>query len=84
MCPLSGTPFADCEIHHLDFWEEGGGTDYDNLILLSRRWHHLIHDQGWRIQRTADRSLVVTRPDGTLHRVVPPPTPITRSQKEAA
>ena len=77
-CPLSGTPLVDCEIHHLNGWEGGGPSDYDNLVPLSRRWHHLVHDQGWTIVRTADGGLRVARPDGTHYRTIPAPTPITR------
>lgn len=33
------------EIHHLQHWEDGGGTDYDNLICLSPH-HHDAHHAG--------------------------------------
>ena len=27
-CPLDGTPFGDCEIHHVNLpWEHGGETE---------------------------------------------------------
>jgi hypothetical protein len=78
-CPVSGTPFRDCEIHHLEFWEHDGPTDLDNLVPISRRWHHLVHDQKWTLVRTDDGGLELRRPDGDLHRRIPPPVPITRS-----
>ncbi len=77
-CPLSGTPFRDCEVHHIDFWEHGGPTDLANLIPISRRWHHLIHDRNWRLEIHPDRSLDLFRPDGRHHRHVDPPIPVTR------
>ncbi len=77
-CPLSGTPFRDCEIHHVDHWEHGGRTDLANLIPISRRWHHLVHDQDWRLEIHPDRSLDLFRPDGTHHRHIDPPIPVTR------
>jgi hypothetical protein len=78
VCPLSGTPFRDCEIHHVTYWEDGGPTDLGNLIPISRRWHHLIHDHRWRLELHPDRSIDLYRPDGRHHRHVPPPIPITR------
>ena len=59
-------PFDRCEIHHLDPWNEGGSTDLDNLLPLCVRHHHLVHDGGWRLALFGDRTLVVSRPDGTV------------------
>ncbi|MGI9602806.1 MAG: HNH endonuclease signature motif containing protein, partial [Acidimicrobiales bacterium] len=73
-CAISGAPWSQVEIHHLVFREHGGHTVLENLIPISRRWHHLIHDNGWQLQMHTDRSLRLTRPDGTLHRNIPPPT----------
>ncbi|GAB4078402.1 HNH endonuclease signature motif containing protein [Nostocoides australiense] len=33
------------EIHHLRHWEDGGGTDYDNLLCLCPH-HHSAHHAG--------------------------------------
>ena len=50
-CPLDGTPFGECEIHHVNLpWEDGGETEVDNLLPVSRAWHHRIHDRGWRLK----------------------------------
>jgi hypothetical protein len=83
-CIITRTPLVDCEIHHLDFWEEGGPSDYDNLVPLSRRWHHLIHDHHWRLSRNQEGGFELTRPDGTHHKTFPPPIPITRRHDIAA
>jgi hypothetical protein len=78
-CPLDGTPFGECEIHHVNVsWEHGGQTELDNLLPISRRWHHRIHDKGWRLKMYPNRSLKLWRPDGQLHRAIPPPIPISR------
>ena len=78
-CPLDGTPFGDCEVHHVNLpWEDGGETELDNLLPISRTWHRRIHDRGWRLRMYPDRSLRVWRPDGELHRAIPPPRPISR------
>lgn len=78
-CPLDGTPFADCDIHHVNLpWEDGGDTELDNLLPISRSWHRRVHHRGWRLKMNPDRSLKIWRPDGQLHRALPPPQPITR------
>ena len=78
-CPLDGTPFGQCEIHHVNvFFEDGGPTDLDNLVPISETWHHRIHDRGWTLHMAPDRTLTLQRPDGTPERSVAPPTPLTR------
>ncbi|MGI9613673.1 MAG: HNH endonuclease signature motif containing protein, partial [Acidimicrobiales bacterium] len=78
-CPLDGTPFGDCEIHHVNVpWEHGGETELHNLVPISRAWHHRIHHNGWRLKMGPDRSLKLWRPDGQLHRTIRPPIPISR------
>ncbi len=77
-CPLSGTPFRDCEIHHVQYWEHDGPTNLANLLPLAPRWHHLIHDHHWRLVLHLDRSIDLYRPDNTLHRHISPPIPMTR------
>jgi len=42
-----------CEAHHVQHWTHGGGTDLDNMALVYRRHHHLVHEGGWTL--TADR-----------------------------
>jgi len=75
-CAVSGAPWSQVEIHHVVFREHGGPTSLDNLIPLSRRWHHRLHDEGWRLEMDTNRGLRLYRPDGTLHLALPPPTPV--------
>ncbi|WP_307794770.1 HNH endonuclease signature motif containing protein, partial [Winogradskya humida] len=51
--------------HHIQHWSHGGPTNLDNLALLCRQHHQLIHDPtaGWQIRLGPDR-----RPD-----FIPPP-----------
>jgi hypothetical protein len=53
---------AWCDAHHITSWLEGGTTDLDNLVLLCRRHHTLIHNTRWTITRTADGDLTFTHP----------------------
>ncbi|MGF1595627.1 MAG: hypothetical protein ACFCVK_01645 [Acidimicrobiales bacterium] len=77
-CPLDGTPFEWCQIHHVNQpWEAGGPTETDNLLPISPDWHHRIHDRGWTLTMHPDRALTLTRPDGTIDRTVDPPLPLT-------
>jgi hypothetical protein len=40
------------EIHHVAWWEHGGHTKLDNLVMLCRAHHRLIHHSGWVVQIT--------------------------------
>jgi hypothetical protein len=68
-----GCAFPDCErpprwtdAHHITAWAAGGATTLDNLVLLCRHHHQLIHhpDAGWQIRLAVDR-----QPD-----FIPPPS----------
>jgi hypothetical protein len=59
--------FQHCRIHHLDDWTNGGDTNLDNLIGLCSTHHHLVHEGGWTLTMRPDRTITLTRPDGTLH-----------------
>ena len=79
-CPISGASWAHIEVHHVKFVDHGGETVLDNLIPISTRWHHLVHDQGWRLEMGSNRALRLYRPDGTLHKTVAPPVPVIYEQ----
>jgi hypothetical protein len=59
--------FADCEIHHVIDWDHHGPTDLANLLPLCTRHHHLVHEGRWHLTLHPDRSITLTRPDGTVH-----------------
>lgn len=71
-CICCDTPFERTTIHHVDWWTHGGRTDIDRLVPLCDRMHHLVHDHRWTIHIHPDRSITITRPDGT-HIQRPPP-----------
>ncbi len=41
--PGCDRPHRACDAHHLVWWEHGGRTDLDNLVLLCRFHHVLVH-----------------------------------------
>ncbi len=43
-----------CDVHHLRSKEDGGWDLFDNLTLLCRRHHAMVHQQGWQLWRDTD------------------------------
>ena len=63
-----------CDVHHIIHWADGGETDIDNLVLLCRHHHTLVHEAGWQLVGTPG-NLSFLRPDGTELGDKPPPRP---------
>lgn len=63
----SATRFVDA--HHIHHWADGGETRLDNLVLLCRRHHRLLHEGGYGIDSRPTGEIRFSRPDG---RVLPP------------
>ena len=53
-CVVCDARPSQCEAHHLIPWERFGRTDIDNLVLVCRHHHHVVHDHEWRLARGAD------------------------------
>lgn len=54
------------DAHHIRHWSDGGETSTENLVLLCRRHHRLLHEGGFSISRDASERLVFRRPDGRI------------------
>ena len=68
-------PFSQTHAHHIHWWHrDTGPTDIDNLLPLCQRCHHLVHETGWTVTLTSNRTITWTRPDGTTHTTTPTPT----------
>ena len=50
--------------HHIHHWSEGGETSLDNLVLLCRHHHRLVHEGGFGCERDASGNIVFTDPAG--------------------
>jgi uncharacterized protein DUF222/HNH endonuclease len=48
--PGCDVPGYWCEVHHMDDWARGGGTDIDKLTLACKADHKLV-EKGWRTRR---------------------------------
>src|SRR5207302_9565191 len=51
-----GCAFPGCDIaarwaeaHHIRPWHEGGPTDLNNMLLVCRRHHRVLHGNDWSI-----------------------------------
>ncbi len=58
----SATRFVDG--HHIRHWADGGETSLNNLVLLCRHHHRLVHEGGFGLQRTPGGGFEFTTPDG--------------------
>jgi hypothetical protein len=54
------------DAHHIRHWADGGETSIDNLVLLCRHHHRLVHEGGFGVERNADGLIRFNRPDGRL------------------
>ena len=53
-----------CNAHHIKYWRHLGTTDYDNLVLLCSRHHHVVHQQRLDLKLLPNGQLDVSWPDG--------------------
>ncbi len=63
-CAIDGcsVKFSHCEPHHIEYWENGGATDFNNLVPLCSRHHHAAHEGGWKLKLNPEtRELLVQR-----------------------
>jgi len=52
------------DLHHIEWWSNGGTTDLDNAAWLCAFHHWLVHEARWTMRRDKARSYVFTAPDG--------------------
>ncbi len=48
----TNTRFVDG--HHIEHWADGGETSMDNLVMLCRHHHHLVHEGGFVCEKSVD------------------------------
>ena len=63
-CRFPGCTARHCDAHHITHWADGGGTSLDNLLLLCRRHHRLVHEGGIGIERDTSDAVTFLSPDG--------------------
>ena len=77
-----GCTFPGCttrrhvDAHHVVHWADGGETKLDNLVLLCRHHHRLVHEGGYAVALLASGEARFRDPRGTMV----PRAPDTRSR----
>lgn len=64
--PGCDRPHTWCDAHHVVHWADGGPTAVQNLLLLCRRHHGMVHRSGGFGLELADGRPVFRRPDGSV------------------
>jgi len=64
------------DAHHIQHWADGGETCMDNLVLLCRTHHRLVHEAGYGVRFEAGEGAVFSLPSGKII----PQGPETRSR----
>ncbi|WP_421863985.1 DUF222 domain-containing protein [Parvibaculum sp.] len=64
-CRFPGCTNRLTDAHHVVAWSRGGATHLANLCSLCRRHHRLVHEHGYRIERSAGGELQFFRRDGS-------------------
>jgi 5-methylcytosine-specific restriction endonuclease McrA len=77
-----GCRFPGCGVrvgqgHHIRHWAQGGPTTLTNLLILCRRHHRAVHEEGFQVERQPDGELRFRWPDGRSMPDVPPPFEVT-------
>jgi hypothetical protein len=63
-------PPIACDAHHIRHWADGGPTSLDNLALLCRTHHTILHNTAWQIRTNPiDRRPEFKPPPGRHHRL---------------
>ena len=78
-CRFPGCRLRFCDAHHIKHWADGGETRLDNLVLLCRRHHRAVHEDGFSVEMAevaegggGGGSLRFYWPDGRPFPDVPP------------
>ena len=71
-CRFPGCESRRVDLHHIQYWSNGGRTKLDNLISLCKYHHMLVHERGYLIATTRDGTFAFYHPDGTAIPASPP------------
>ncbi len=64
VCRFPGCGLRFVQAHHIRHWAHGGPTTLSNLVLLCRRHHRAVHEEGYEVTRDSDGTLRFQQPDG--------------------
>ena len=70
-CRFPGCEARRCDAHHVRHWADGGATKLENLVLLCRRHHRAVHEEGFGLTLDAEGQPRFTQPGGVPLPMVP-------------
>ena len=70
-CRFPGCESRRVDLHHIQYWSNGGHTKLDNLVSLCSYHHMLVHERGYLIAAACDGTFTFYRHDGTAVPVSP-------------
>ena len=70
------------DAHHIVHWTNGGPSDYENLVLLCKTHHYMVHEGGFTVNGDPPKTWIA-RPGKAPIRVGPPIFVNNRSQQPA-
>ncbi len=76
-CRFPGCSCRFVQGHHIRHWAHGGPTTLSNLVLLCRRHHRTVHEEGYKVEREPSGELRFRRPDGEPLPYVPETRPVS-------
>jgi hypothetical protein len=65
-CRFPGCGMKLCDAHHVEHWADGGRTSLANTLLLCRRHHRAVHEEGFTMRLAPNGEVRFHRPDGRL------------------
>jgi hypothetical protein len=63
-CRFPGCGRTLCDAHHVEPWAGGGATSLANTLLLCRRHHRAVHEEGFTMALAPSGEARFYRPDG--------------------
>ena len=72
-------PIGWCQLHHIQYWRNGGKTNMNNLVPLCNHHHHEVHEGGWTLKLGKNRALEHYKPDKSLWKTTKPPNRLDTS-----
>ncbi len=81
-CRFPGCGSRLCDAHHIEHWADGGETSLANTLLLCRRHHRAVHEEGFTMELTPGGEALFYRPDGRPLPAAPamPAIPVTAGE----
>ena len=74
-CRFPGCGLRFTDAHHVRHWADGGETKLENLVLLCRFHHRLVHEEGFTVHFPRGERPYFLDPRMRLLPDVPPPPP---------